>query len=81
MGLVLGAILAIGQGVPIPQPAATEAVPKPLEVDFEAFDVTASGARPLLELVRARTAARFPPMIEVRVAFDTEIAQSVDEVR
>ncbi len=51
------------------------------EIDFDGVDVTGELVKPQGALVVNRRKAEFNPLIKLRESFDTEMKQSVDEVK
>lgn len=51
------------------------------EIDFEGVDVTGELVKPQGTLLLDRRKADFNPLIKLRESFDTEMKQSVDEVK
>jgi hypothetical protein len=51
------------------------------EIDFDGVDVTGELVKPQGSLVLDRRKADFNPLIKLRESFDTEMKQSVDEVK
>ena len=51
------------------------------EIDFEGVDVTGELVKPQGQLLLDRRKADFNPLIKLRESFDTEMKQSVDEVK
>jgi hypothetical protein len=51
------------------------------EIDFEGLDVNGELVKPQSALVLDRKKAQFNPLIKLRADFNTEMEQSVDEVK
>lgn len=51
------------------------------EIDFEGVDVNGELVKPQGQLLLDRRKADFNPLIKLRDSFDTEMKQSVDEVK
>lgn len=51
------------------------------EIDFDGLDVTGELVKPSGQLLLDRRKADFNPLIKLRQNFDTEMKQSVDEVK
>ncbi len=51
------------------------------EIDFDGVDVTGELVKPQGQLLLDRRKADFNPLIKLRANFDTEMKQSVDEVK
>ena len=51
------------------------------EIDFEGVDVNGELVKPQGQLLLDRRKADFNPLIRLRESFDTEMKQSVDEVK
>lgn len=51
------------------------------EIDFDGVDVTGELVKPQGALLLDRRKADFNPLIKLRESFDTEMKQSVDEVK
>jgi hypothetical protein len=51
------------------------------EIDFEGVDVNGELVKPQGQLLLDRRKADFNPLIKLRESFDTEMKQSVDEVK
>ncbi|MEZ4316546.1 MAG: hypothetical protein R3F61_03550 [Myxococcota bacterium] len=51
------------------------------EIDFDGVDVTGELVKPQGQLLLDRRKADFNPLIKLRESFDTEMKQSVDEVK
>jgi hypothetical protein len=51
------------------------------EIDFEGVDVTGELVRPQGSLLLDRRKANFNPLIKLREDWDTEMRQSVDEIK
>lgn len=51
------------------------------EIDFEGLDVSGELQKPQSALVLDRKKAQFNPLIKLREDFNTEMEQSVDEVK
>jgi len=51
------------------------------EIDFEGLDVSGELVKPQSALVLDRKKAQFNPLIKLRADFNTEMEQSVDEIK
>jgi len=54
---------------------------KETEIDFEAIDISGEMIKPQGSLIVERSEARFNPLIELRVDWNVEMAQSVDHIK
>lgn len=80
-----GALLSLS-GAALAQEEGGEEAPRVIykertEVDFEGVDVAGELVKPQGALLLDRKRAAFNPLIKLRLDFNTEMSQSVDEVK
>ena len=63
------------------EPSPTVVYKKQTEIDFEAVDIEGQLVKPEGTLVQERQEALFNPLIRLRMDWDEEISQSVNEIK
>ena len=51
------------------------------EIDFEALDIDGEMVKPQVSLLMERTKTKFNPLIELRMDFNPEMSQSVNNIK
>jgi len=63
------------------EPSPTVVYKKQTEIDFEAVDIAGQLVKPEGVLTQERVSATFNPLIKLRMDWDEEISQSVNEIK